>query len=172
MPPAWQPPAEEALPDGSARFHEAVGLTPERWSRLQSVVQRRVLRYFRRYDPLDAHVTHDMATRQASGGFSIDPSVLVLTPLALLARVFELLPLLCPACGGEIRIVAFRTHPMAIRDILIHLGLPHRPPRVAPAGAPPQPTLGLDQTPASDPAQPEPIPEYVFDPTPPEKFGG
>ena len=36
----------------------------------------------------------------------------------LLARIHEVLPLLYPKCGGEMRIIAFITGAVAIRDIL------------------------------------------------------
>ena len=42
---------------------------------LQRVVQRRVLRYFRRHDLLDESAANGMLSWQGSGGFSIDASV-------------------------------------------------------------------------------------------------
>lgn len=51
----------------------------------------------------------------------------------LLARIYEAFPLLCPKCGGEMRIIAFITEAVAVRDILAHLGEPTAPPRMAPA---------------------------------------
>ncbi len=67
----------------------------------------------------------------------------------LLARIYEVLPLLCPVCGGEMRIISFITLPSTVQRILLHLDLPHRPPRVSPARGPPQAELHLDQTPPS-----------------------
>ena len=84
----------------------------------------------------------------------------------LLARIYEVLPLLCPACGGEMRIISFITLPATVQSILLHLDLPHRPPRVSPARGPPQAELNLDQSPAFDLAAPEPIPEFEFDQSP------
>ena len=55
----------------------------------------------------------------------------------LLARIYWVLPLMCPACGGEMRILAFLTDPPVVCAILLHLELPHRPPTLAPARAPP-----------------------------------
>jgi len=46
-----------------------------------------------------------------------------------------------------------------LERILLHLDLPHRPPRVSPARGPPQAEFDLDQSPAFDLAAPEPIPE-------------
>jgi hypothetical protein len=91
----------------------------------------------------------------------------------LLARVFEVLPLLCPACGGSIRIISFLTDPPVVRAILLHLDLPHSPPLFAPARGPPLDPQGdflfdqsLGASPSSDPISPEsvePVPEYIFD---------
>ena len=61
------------------------------------------------------------------------------------------------------RIISFMTLPSTVERILLHLDLPQRPPRVSPARGPPQAELDLDQTPAFDLADPEPIPEYEFD---------
>lgn len=55
----------------------------------------------------------------------------------LMARVGEEFPLECPACGGDIRLIAFITEPGPIRKILTHLGEPLDPPLVSPARGPP-----------------------------------
>jgi hypothetical protein len=55
----------------------------------------------------------------------------------LMARVGEEFPLECPACGGDIRLIAFITEPGTIRKILTHLGEPLEPPPVSPARGPP-----------------------------------
>jgi hypothetical protein len=55
----------------------------------------------------------------------------------LMARVGEEFPLECPACGGDIRLIAFITEPGVIRKILTHLGEPLEPPPVSPARGPP-----------------------------------
>ena len=80
----------------------------------------------------------------------------------LLARIYEVFPLLCPKCGGEMRIIAFITEAPAVRDILAHLGEPTSPPRVAPARGPPlweTPDAGQGE---SGP-QAQPAPDYEFD---------
>ncbi len=46
----------------------------------------------------------------------------------LLARNAEAFPLACPACGGDIRLIAFITDPGPIRKILAHIGEPVEPP--------------------------------------------
>jgi len=40
----------------------------------------------------------------------------------LIARIYEVFPLVCPRCGGQMRIIAFITDGAAIREILAHLG--------------------------------------------------
>ena len=61
--------------EGSVQFHEATHLSASDWDQLQHTVRYRVLRYFHRHGLLERHVTDDMLTWQASGGFSIDASV-------------------------------------------------------------------------------------------------
>jgi hypothetical protein len=46
----------------------------------------------------------------------------------LLARLYELFPLLCPSCGAPMRIIAFITDTPAIRQIPDHIGEPSTPP--------------------------------------------
>jgi hypothetical protein len=92
---------------------------------------------------------------------------------ALLARIYHNFPLVCPRCGQSMRLIAFLTDPFSIRDVLRHLEEPVRPPTVHPARGPPELKLGLaegsdegmDQTPAIDPSEPEPIPPYEMDQT-------
>jgi len=55
----------------------------------------------------------------------------------LIARIYEVFPLLCPLCGGQMRIIAFITHRADIRQILEHIGTDSEPPRIAPARGPP-----------------------------------
>lgn len=55
----------------------------------------------------------------------------------LLARIYEASPLRCPECGSHMRILAFLTDP--------------------------DPTDDLNHTPAFDPADPEPVPEFDLD---------
>jgi hypothetical protein len=287
------------------QFHEAYELTTEHIRQVESVLQRRVLRYFRRQGLLDELDAAGMLTWQGSGGFSVDASVrieaedragierlvrycarppfalerlhalgstpaltspesrllyrfpkpdihgrteVLLTPLellealakfippprvhrhryhgvlapnarlrphvvalgrpeaptaegdftaaapalataaepaperasparirwaVLLARIYDVLPLLCPACGADMRILAFLTDPPVVSAILLHLDLPNKPPPLSPARGPPQSDLLtglLDQTPAFDPTEPEPVPDFDFDQSPPDDF--
>ena len=81
----------------------------------------------------------------------------------LLARVYEIDPLRCPSCHGEMRIVSFLTDPPVVRQILEHLDLPVRAPPLAPARGPPQhDLLSVDppspfDLPASAPAERDPF---------------
>jgi hypothetical protein len=69
------------------------------------------------------------------------------------------------------RILAFLTAAEPVAVILRHLGLPASPPPLSPARGPPQHDLGfdaghspdIDQTPAFDPTEPEPVPDFDFD---------
>ena len=44
-----------------------------------------------------------------------------------LARLFESLPLVCPNCGANMRIIAFITEAAPVEQILTHIGEPPRP---------------------------------------------
>jgi hypothetical protein len=48
----------------------------------------------------------------------------------LIARVFQADPLVCRRCGGPLKVVAYITDALAIRQVLEHLGLssPEKPP--------------------------------------------
>ena len=100
----------------------------------------------------------------------------------LLARIYEVFPLICPTCQTPLTFIAFLIDPEPITQILAHIGEPTSPPPLHPARGPPQTELGmgpgrteheevvqesfpddLDQTPESDPAEPEPVPEDDFD---------
>lgn len=61
----------------------------------------------------------------------------------LLARIYDARPLVCPACGERMRLIAFLTDPFSIREVLDHLEVPTRPPRVRPPRGPPEPTPEL-----------------------------
>jgi len=57
---------------------------------------------------------------------------------ALLARIYEAFPLVCPTCGESLTLIAFLTEPEPIGRILTHIGQPTRPPPLHPARGPPQ----------------------------------
>jgi len=62
---------------------------------------------------------------------------------AMIARIYEVFPLLCPMCGGQMRIIAFFTFitfitfSADIQKILEHIGVEPEAPRIAPARGPP-----------------------------------
>lgn len=55
----------------------------------------------------------------------------------LIARIYEVFPLLCPICGEQMRIIAFITHSADIRQILAHIGVESEPPHIFTARGPP-----------------------------------
>ncbi len=55
----------------------------------------------------------------------------------LIARIYEVFPLLCPMCGGQMRLIAFITEGTQIRKILNHIGVDSEPPHISPARGPP-----------------------------------
>ena len=71
----------------------------------------------------------------------------------LLARIDEVFPLVCSHCGGVVRIIAFITDGPTVRDILVHLGEPTAPPRIAPARGP---SLWACPMPGQAPSTPSP----------------
>ncbi len=104
---------------------------------------------------------------------------------SLIARIYDVLPPLCPAWGDALRILAFLTDPPIVSAILLHVesglprnahsargeGLPHRPAPLSPAHGPPQGdflTGLLDQTPVFDPV--ETIPDFEIDRSLPDDF--
>ena len=84
---------------------------------------------------------------------------------AMLARIYEVFPLVCAKCGNEMRIISFITRPDAIERILSHIGEETTPPLIAPARAPPSTVSDLDQTSAYDFAAAEPVPDLDLDQT-------
>jgi hypothetical protein len=97
----------------------------------------------------------------------------------LIARLFLTLPLVCPVCGADMRIVAFITETDPVRRILSNIGEPVDPPptpgmgeveprleqrpRISPARGPPAwDDPPVDAVPDWE-ALAQPSPEYVFD---------
>ncbi len=54
----------------------------------------------------------------------------------LCPQLIEVFPLLCPMCGGQMRLIAFITDGTQIRKILDHIGVDSEPPRISPARGP------------------------------------
>ena len=84
--------------------------------------------------PLRAAVTGEVPAAEQGAAVPNTPAEVADEPLhrraaryvwaLLLARIYEVLPLVCPKCGGEMRIIAFITEGPVIREILGHLGEP------------------------------------------------
>ncbi len=55
----------------------------------------------------------------------------------LIARIYEVFPLLGPKCGGQMRLIAFITEGVQIRRILEHICVDSQPPHIFPARGPP-----------------------------------
>ena len=80
---------------------------------------------------------------------------------ALLARIYEVLPLICPHCGAEMRMIAAITDRPTIERILLHIGQSPRPLPITPARGPPEWEWDFDQRPVEEVI--ETIPDYQFD---------
>ncbi len=139
--------------------------------------------------PLRPLVTERAHQDNALAAQNLPDQVLLPSPrpsrwAALLARIYEVLPLICPTCHSPLSFIAVLTDPEPIAQILTHIGEPTSPPRLHPARGPPQAELSfelgaphadevahqlppddLDQTPDHDPSEPDPIPDDDFDQT-------
>lgn len=56
---------------------------------------------------------------------------------ALIARIYEVFPLVCPICGSQMRLIAFITDGAQVRKVLDHIGADSQAPRITPARGPP-----------------------------------
>ncbi|MES9901458.1 MAG: transposase [Sedimenticola sp.] len=83
----------------------------------------------------------------------------------MLARIYEINPLVCPRCGGEMRIIAFITEREPVGRILRHIGEPDSAPEISPARGPPEFCLELDQSQAWSDDEVDPAPEFEYDQT-------
>jgi hypothetical protein len=81
----------------------------------------------------------------------------------LIARIYEVGPLVCPHCGTQMASIAFVTEPAQVSRVLDHIGEPARAPPVAPARV----RGGWEDAQQGMLADPEdwaqPRPEYNFD---------
>jgi hypothetical protein len=84
-------------------------------------------------------VPAQQATAQAEPGEAATPKRSPAHYLwaVLIARIYEVFPLLCPMCGGQMRLIAFITHSADIRQILDHIEVDSEPPHISPARGPP-----------------------------------
>ena len=55
----------------------------------------------------------------------------------LTARIYEVFLLLCPICGGQMRLIAFISEGAQIRKVLYHIGVDSEHPHISPARGPP-----------------------------------
>ena len=86
-----------------------------------------------------------------------EPGGLIKAESALYASKVQLI---CPKCGGTMKIIAFIDEGEVIREILTHLGEPVDPPRIAPAHGPP---LWEAAGQCGDELLIQPLPEFEFD---------
>ena len=63
----------------------------------------------------------------------------------LLARIYDVFPLVCPQCGGSMRVLSFVTEIQSVEKILTHNNEPIDAPVMAPARGPPQAGFDFDQ---------------------------
>ncbi len=82
----------------------------------------------------------------------------------LIARIYEVFPLVCPHCGTEMRLISFVTDTASVTRILEHIGESPKPPVLSPARGPPTGET-FDQRPVFDPLAPAPEPAFEFDQT-------
>lgn len=86
----------------------------------------------------------------------------------LIARIYEVFPLLCSLCRGQMRLIAFITHSADIRQILDHIGVESDPPHIPSARGPPL-WDDCDAQVGEHPIEPDwdlaaqPIPDYEVD---------
>ena len=84
----------------------------------------------------------------------------------LIARIYAILPLICPVCGNAMRLIAAVTEREPVQRILQHIGEPALPPPVSPARSPPEAqAFDWDQTAGHDAEAADPPPEFEFDQT-------
>jgi hypothetical protein len=54
----------------------------------------------------------------------------------LIAKIYEVFPLVCPTRGGQMRLIAFISEGAHIRRILDRIGVDSEPPHISPARGP------------------------------------
>ena len=103
---------------------------------------------------------HSVATEeQASGRFYSSFWAM------LLVKIFEVNPLVCPGCGGEMKSIAFVTERQPIGRILQPIGEPDHTPAISPARGSAISEAEINQTQGWDDNAVDPIPDYEFDQT-------
>jgi hypothetical protein len=98
-----------------------------------------------------------------SGGLSRSPARHLW--VRLIARTYEVFPLVCRHGGAERRIIAFVTETASATRILAHIGEPTKPPVLSRARGPPTREEAFDQPPVFDPLPAAPEPAFELDQT-------
>jgi len=83
-----------------------------------------------RFESSRAHARRRPHRGDRDGAFVV--ASVVREAAQLLARVYEVHPLRCPTCHGQMRILAVLTDPGVVRPILRHLRIPEHPPASPP----------------------------------------
>jgi hypothetical protein len=83
----------------------------------------------------------------------------------LLLRNFEITPLVCKGCGGEMKSIAFVTERQPIGRILQPIGEPDHTSAISRARGPAVSDAEINQTQGWDDNAVDPIPGYEFDQT-------
>ena len=114
-------------------FHPASANDATAVAQVQAYLRRRILRYGA-HPPLPWTVC---AKRAPPEPVPPKRSPAHYLWAVLIARIYEVFPLLCPKCGGQMRLIAFITEGAQIRRILDHIGMDSEPPQISPARGPP-----------------------------------
>jgi hypothetical protein len=69
----------------------------------------------------DASAADDLGFEPLDDGEEVTVNARKRAWARLLAKVYEIDPMVCPKCGGEMKVIAVIQDPMEIRDILAHL---------------------------------------------------
>lgn len=80
----------------------------------------------------------------------------------LIARIYAVFPLVCPDCGGQMRIIVFIREKPIIHEILNSISEPTKPPVLSPPRAPPLWEESLSDS-SAELMLPDVLPEYEFD---------
>jgi hypothetical protein len=94
--------------------------TKGRWTRMPHVAAR-APESWRASHPLEAANHQDPGFEPLDDGEEVTVNVRKQAWARLLAKVYEIDPLVCPKCGAEMTVIAVIQDPVEIRDILAHL---------------------------------------------------